>query len=72
MKMIRDGGYLITCSCSQHILAAMFKNIVLQAANDAGVNLMQAEFRSQSKDHPVLPAAMETQYLKCGIYRITK
>lgn len=72
MKMIRDGGYLVTCSCSQHILPAMFKDIVLQAALDARVSLMQAEFRSQGRDHPVLPAAPETQYLKCGIYRIYK
>lgn len=72
MKMIRDGGYLVTCSCSQHILPAMFKDIVLQAANDAGISLMQVEFRSQGRDHPTLPAAMETQYLKCGIYRVSK
>lgn len=72
MKMIRDGGCLVTCSCSQHILPAMFKEIVLQASIDARVSLMQVEFRSQGRDHPVLPAAPETQYLKCGIYRITR
>ena len=72
MKMIRDGGYLVTCSCSQHILSTMFKDIILQAAIDARVSLMQVEFRSQGKDHPTLPAAPETQYLKCGIYRIDR
>jgi 23S rRNA (cytosine1962-C5)-methyltransferase len=72
MKMIRNGGYLVTCSCSQHILSAMFKDIVLQAAIDARVSLMQVEFRSQGRDHPTLPAAPETQYLKCGIYRIDR
>lgn len=72
MKMLKDGGYLITCSCSQHILPAMFKDIVLQAAIDARVSLMQVEFRSQGRDHPTLPAAPETQYLKCGIYRIDR
>lgn len=70
MKMLKDGGYLITCSCSQHMLPAMFRDIVLQAAIDARVSLMQVEFRSQGRDHPVLPAAPETQYLKCGIYRV--
>lgn len=72
MQLLRDGGYLVSCSCSQHLLPAMFKDIVLQAAQDARVQLMQAEFRSQGRDHPTLPAALETQYLKCGMYRVDK
>ncbi len=72
MKLIRDGGYLVTCSCSHHMLPALFKDMLLQAANDAKVRLMQVEFRGQGRDHPTLPAAPETQYLKCGIYRIDK
>lgn len=72
MKMIPDGGYLVSCSCSQHILNAMFKEIILQAALDARISLMQVEFRSQGRDHPTLPSAPETQYLKCGIYRINR
>lgn len=70
MKLLRPGGWLITCSCSQHIVQAAFRDIILQAAIDSGVNLMQAEFRSQGRDHPTLPAALETHYLKCGIYRV--
>lgn len=70
MKLLRPGGWLISCSCSQHIVQTMFRDIVLQAANDAGVTLMQAEFRAQGRDHPILPAAIETHYLKCGIYRV--
>lgn len=70
MKMVRPGGYLITCSCSQHILPEMFRDIVLSAARDARVTLRQVEFRTQGKDHPILPASPETQYLKCGIYQI--
>ena len=72
MKMLNDGGYLVTCSCSQHILGAMFRDIVLQAAIDARVSLMQVDFRTQGRDHPILPAAFETQYLKCGIYRVDR
>lgn len=71
MKLLRPGGWLVTCSCSQHVVQAMFKDIILQAARDARVELMQAEFRTQGRDHPILPAAIETQYLKCGIYRVT-
>ena len=70
MKMVRPGGYLITCSCSQHILPDMFREIVLSAAKDARVTLRLVEFRTQGKDHPILPASPETQYLKCGIYQI--
>jgi len=70
MKMIRPGGYLITCSCSQHILPELFRKIVLDAAEDAHVFLRQVEFRTQGKDHPILPSSPETQYLKCGIYQV--
>lgn len=70
MKMIAPGGYLITCSCSQHVLPDMFRNMVMEAARDAKVLLRQVEFRTQGKDHPILPCAPETQYLKCGIYQV--
>ena len=70
MKMLESGGTLVTCSCSQHILPEMFREIVLEAASDARVLLRQAEFRTQGRDHPILPSAPETQYLKCGIYQV--
>ena len=70
LKMIAAGGYLVTCSCSQHILPEMFRSMVLDAAHDAHVQLRQVEFRTQGRDHPILPAARETEYLKCGIYQV--
>ncbi len=70
MKMLEPGGFLITCSCSQHILPDVFQDIVRDAASDARVLLRQVEFRTQGKDHPILPFAPETQYLKCGIYQV--
>ncbi len=72
LKLIKNGGYLVTCSCSQHMLPGQFKDVVLEAAHDAHVRLMQAEYRTQGRDHPILPAAPETQYLKCGIFRVEK
>lgn len=72
MKMIRTGGYLVSCSCSQHVLPDMFRNMINDAAKDAKVILRQAEFRSQGKDHPILPWAKETEYLKCGIYQVLR
>ncbi len=70
MKMVRPGGYLVTCSCSQHVLPGVFQAMLADAAHDARVQLRQVEFRTQGRDHPILPAAPETQYLKCGIYQI--
>ena len=70
MKMVQPGGYLITCSCSQHIVPDAFMKIVIDAAHDAHVQLRQVEYRTQGRDHPILPAAPETQYLKCGIFQI--
>ena len=72
LKLVKNGGYLITCSCSQHMLPGQFKDVVLSAARDARVNLFQVEYRTQGRDHPILPAAPETQYLKCGIFRVDK
>lgn len=72
LKLTRDGGYLVTCSCSQHVLPAMFQQMMLDAQKDARVQLRQVEFRTQGRDHPILPSAPETQYLKCGIYQVFK
>lgn len=72
MKLVRDGGYLVTCSCSQHVLPPMFQQMLLDAEKDARVQLRQIEFRSQGRDHPILPSSPETQYLKCGIYQVFK
>ena len=70
MKLVRDGGYLVTCSCSQHVLPGMFQEMILDAQKDARVQLRQVEFRTQGRDHPILPSSPETQYLKCGIYQV--
>lgn len=70
LKMITPGGYLVTCSCSQHVLPEMFRSMVLDAAKDARIQLRQVEFRTQGRDHPILPSARETEYLKCGIYQV--
>jgi len=72
MKMLEDGGVLVTCSCSQAMLPELFADVLKAAARDAGVALQQLEWRGQSRDHPVLPAAPETHYLKCGIFRVLR
>ncbi len=72
MKLVGDGGYLVTCSCSQHVTPPLFQQMILDAAKDARVQLRQVEFRTQGRDHPTLPASPETQYLKCGLYQVFK
>ena len=72
MKLVKDGGYLVTCSCSQHMHRDEFLRVILEAAHDAHVRLMQVEMRTQGRDHPILPAMPETEYLKCGIFRVDR
>lgn len=72
MKLVRDGGYLVTCSCSHHVLPSMFMELLVDAQKDAHVQLRQVEWRTQGRDHPILPSSPETQYLKCGIFQVLK
>lgn len=64
LKLVRPEGYLVTCSCSYHMDEELFLAIVLDAARDARRTIRQIERRTQGKDHPILPAAPETHYLK--------
>ena len=70
MKIIKRGGYLITCSCSQHVDSELFMDILYDAAADSRRKVRVAEYRSQAKDHPVLLASPETEYLKCAILQV--
>lgn len=70
MKIIKNGGFLITCSCSQHVDSALFMDIIYNAAIDAKRKVRLVEYRTQAKDHPILLAAEETEYLKCAVLQI--
>lgn len=65
LKCLRPGGVLVTCSCSQHMVPELFRQMVEEAAWDAGVRLREFYNGSQPPDHPVLWGAPETHYLKC-------
>jgi 23S rRNA (cytosine1962-C5)-methyltransferase len=67
MKLLEPGGTLVTCSCSHHIDQDLFREMLIDAAYSAGRQARLLEMRSQARDHPVLLAARETQYLKCAI-----
>jgi 23S rRNA (cytosine1962-C5)-methyltransferase len=67
MKLLAPGGILVTCSCSYHVDAATFVDMLRSAAADARRDFRLLALRSQAEDHPILLAAKETQYLKCAI-----
>lgn len=65
LGLLKPGGILITCSCSHHLDASEFREIVRAAGRDAGRTLRLVEQRGQPADHPVLMEAPESEYLKC-------
>ena len=71
LKMLAPGGILVTCSCSFHVSAADFLEMVADAARDAHKSLRLLETRTQAKDHPILLNVPETSYLKCLIFSVS-
>jgi 23S rRNA (cytosine1962-C5)-methyltransferase len=72
LKLVRDGGYLATCSCSHFMTQELFTRTIQEAARSAHKRLRQVEFRTQSADHPILwTTAEETSYyLKFYIFQV--
>lgn len=70
MKLIKDGGYLATCSCSHFMDYELFTKTIGQAAQNVHKRLRQVEFRTQAPDHPILWAAGESYYLKFYIFQV--
>ena len=70
LKLVKPGGFLITCSCSHFMNPELFKNTIADAAKDARRILRQVEFRTQSPDHPILWTSDESYYLKFYIFQV--
>lgn len=70
LKILRPGGFLITCSCSYHISEPLFLQVIAEAASDTGRIVQVVERRSQGRDHPILLTMPETYYLKCMIVSV--
>lgn len=70
LKLVKDGGYFATCSCSHFMTQELFTKTVKEAAKSAHKRLRQIEFRTQSPDHPILWAADESYYLKFYIFQV--
>jgi 23S rRNA (cytosine1962-C5)-methyltransferase len=70
LKLLKSGGYLVTCSCSYHITEPLFLQLLAEAANDARKTIVVVERRTQAQDHPILLTMPETHYLKCLIVKV--
>ena len=70
MKLVKNGGYLCTCSCSHFMDPDLFAKTIREAATGAHKRLRQVEFRTQGPDHPILWAADSSYYLKFYIFQV--
>lgn len=70
MKLVEDGGFLVTCSCSHFMDPELFAKTIREAARSARKRLRQVEFRTQCADHPILWSADESYYLKFYIFQV--
>jgi 23S rRNA (cytosine1962-C5)-methyltransferase len=67
MQVLAPGGLLVTCSCSQHVSADRFLDVINRAAKDVGRTVQVVERRGQAVDHPIISSCPETGYLKCFV-----
>lgn len=70
MKLVKDGGFLATCSCSHFMTYELFTEMLHQAARSVHKRLRQIEYRTQAADHPILWSADESYYLKFYIFQV--
>ena len=70
LQLVKDGGYLATCSCSHFMTQELLAKTIKEAAKSAHKRLRQVEFRTQAPDHPILWAAEKSYYLKFYIFQV--
>ena len=70
MRLVKNGGYLATCSCSHFMDEELFLKTIADAARDAHKRLRQVEFRQQAADHPILWGGAASYYLKFVIFQV--
>ena len=70
MRLLPRGGYLATCSCSHFMPADKLREVLAEAAHDAGVQLRQVEERQQAPDHPIVYGIPESEYLKFFVFQV--
>ncbi len=72
LRIVKNGGYLATCTCSHFMTRELFEEMLRRAAREAHVRLRQIEARTQAPDHPILWAADESSYLKFYIFQVVR
>ncbi len=72
LKLVKDGGYFATCSCSHFFTQELMEKTIREAARSTHKRLRQIEFRTQAADHPILWAADESYYLKFYIFQVVE
>ena len=70
MKIVKSGGFLLTCSCSHYMTANLFEKMLIEAARESGRIVRSVEVKTQAPDHPALLCAEETQYLKFYVLQV--
>lgn len=70
MKIVKSGGFLITCSCSHYMTSSLFEKMLIESAKESGRIVRFTEVKSQAPDHPALLCAEETQYLKFYVLHV--
>ena len=70
LRLVKDGGYFATCSCSHFMTQELLRETIAQAAQSVHKRLRQVEFRTQAPDHPILWSADESYYLKFFIFQV--
>lgn len=70
MKLVKDGGFLATCSCSHFMDPELFTRTIAEAAKNVHKRLRQIEYRTQAPDHPILWDSSESLYLKFYIFQV--
>jgi 23S rRNA (cytosine1962-C5)-methyltransferase len=71
LHLLKEGGILLSASCSHHILPDVFLEIIATCAIKSGRHLQMLDWRGSAPDHPTLPLVPETRYLKFGAFRLT-
>ncbi len=70
MKIVKRGGFLLTCSCSHYMTSSLFEKMLIEAARESGRTIKSVEVKTQAPDHPSLLCAEETQYLKFFVLQV--
>jgi len=70
MRLLRPGAFLVTCSCSYHLSAELFRRMLWDAARDVRRTVRLVARGQQGRDHPILLGLTESEYLKCCVLQV--